>query len=555
MLRVAILILASALVAVAQSSAVMDDLDGRLAKALTSIPRAETWHAAEQAAGNLRGQVESTLELKRLPAGRTSSALLYIPENLTARVPAVLVLRPHTDPTQLASRSLPSALAQLGMLVVELDLRGDHSNLDLLAHGIPPQGLIQDDVRSALAYLKSNSNVDPSRIALIGEGLAAAMAAAINHEFAVAAILNGFPDFASVVQEIRVPAPGAVIDPCILLPGILKTANSHELAALIGPRPLLVINGSDGPLRYAVDLYRMAGAYSNLSQDASSSWTSSAEFATRRWLARHFLKIAELTDARASIIETPVAIHLRSTGNGGGSEQGAEISEQSPAQLLGPPLLEGQFTHALNCQLGPSVYAAGDKRVRLYAQTKIGIPSTVLRPGPGGCDAARGTLIAVSDSGRSELVSDEIVLEANKRGWIVWMIDPRGIGEMVMSPDAFGPVASLLLGESFSWRQSTDILRVLRHVAGRDSRSPTALYARGKVMGLAASYVAAVAGSRELEWTALRDIAPSFRDMADTRMLMPFSAPPSFDIPDLWRASKGKIHFIQSVDEFVRSDW
>ena len=453
------------------------------------------------------------------------------------------------------TRSLPSALAQLGMLVVELDLRSDHSKLDLLAQGIPPQGLIQDDVRSALAFLKSNSNVDPSRIALIGEGLAAAMAAAINREFAVSVIFNGFPDFASVVKEIHVPSLGTVIDPCILLPGILRIANSHELAALIVPRPLLMINGSDGPLRYAIDLYRMAGAYSNLSHDEASSWTSNAEYAIRRWLARHLLKIAELKDPTPSIIEIPVVTQLRSTTNSGTSEKHAEISVQSLAQLLGPPLLEGRFTHALNCRPGPSVYAAGDKRIQLYTQTKIGIPSTVLRPGPGGCDAARGTLIAVSDNGRSELVSDEIVLEAHKRGWIVWALDPRGIGEMVMPLEAFGSIASLLLGESFSWRQSTDILRVLQHVAGGESRYPTALYARGKVMGLAASYVAAVAGSRELQWTALRDVAPSFRDMADTRLLVPFSAPPSFDIPDLWRASKGKIHFIQSVDEFVRSDW
>ena len=184
------------------------------------------------------------------------------------------------------------------------------------------------------------------------------------------------------------------------------------------------------------------------------------------------------------------------------------------------------------------------------------MPVTVLRPGPTGCDASRGTLIAVSDRGRSELVNDEIVLEANRRGWIVWMLDPRYIGEMAAPSEPFASVVSLLLGEHMPWRQANDILRTLRHVGGSGSRYPTAIYARGKVMGLAASYVAAIASQRELEWTALRDAVSSFREMTDSPLaLIPFGALKSFDIPDLWKAARGKIHPIRSPEEFTSREW
>jgi hypothetical protein len=184
------------------------------------------------------------------------------------------------------------------------------------------------------------------------------------------------------------------------------------------------------------------------------------------------------------------------------------------------------------------------------------MPVTVLRPGTTGCDAARGTLIAINDHGRNELVNDEVVLEANRRGWIVWMLDPRSTGEMATQSETFTSAVSLLLGEHIPWRQASDILRTLRHVGGATSRNPTAIYARGRVMGLAASYVAAIADRRELEWTVLRDAVSSFREMTDSPLeLLPFAALRSFDISDLWKTSRDRVYLIRSPEEFIRREW
>jgi hypothetical protein len=75
-------------------------------------------------------------------------------------------------------------------------------------------------------------------------------------------------------------------------------------------------------------------------------------------------------------------------------------------------------------------------------------------------------------------------------------------------------------------------------------------------MGLAASYVAAIADRRELEWTVLRDAASSFREMTDSPLeLLPFAALRSFDISDLWKTSRGRVYLIRSPEEFIRREW
>jgi hypothetical protein len=324
------------------------------------------------------------------------------------------------------------------------------------------------------------------------------------------------------------------------------------------PRPLLLMNAADGPLRYALDLYRMGGAGASIFNVAENSWTSTAHYRTYAWLARHLQRRSDLEDfVPPDKGDEPLARQLPSIEQSQQSTEREQISEHSLSALLGAPLPEGRFTYGLNCRSGPSIYdLSGNHMVHFYPQAGINMPVTVLRPGPTGCDGARGTLIAVNDRGRSELVNDEIVQEANRRGWIVWMLDPRCIGEMATQSQSFTSAVSLLLGEHIVWRQANDILRTLRHVGGTTPRYPTAIYARGRAMGLAASYVAAIADRRELEWTVLRDAASSFREMTDSPLeLLPFAALKSFDISDLWKTSRGSVYVIRSPEEFIRREW
>ena len=91
-------------------------------------------------------------------------------------------------------------------------------------------------------------------------------------------VLDGAPDFTSVIKDLRGLPSNQPPDSCLLLPGILRYAASQEVLSLIAPRPLLLVNAADGPLRYATDLYRMAGEGANLNHVAESGWTSSARF-------------------------------------------------------------------------------------------------------------------------------------------------------------------------------------------------------------------------------------------------------------------------------------
>ena len=135
------------------------------------------------------------------------------------------------------------------------------------------------------------------------------------------------------------------------------------------------------------------------------------------------------------------------------------------------------------------------------------------------------------------------------------MIDPRGIGELKTNSESFVFAVSLLLGENFAWRQSSDILRVLRFVSGAH-HDPVALYARGKKMTLAAAYVAAVADRRELDWIILRDGAGSFAEMLDCPLsVLPFGGLKWFDVVDLWNSAKGRLLAIDRPEEFIQRDW
>ena len=137
----------------------------------------------------------------------------------------------------------------------------------------------------------------------------------------------------------------------------------------------------------------------------------------------------------------------------------ARVSADFLQSLLREPLPAGPMIYGLNCR--------GDQRVEFYPQAGLKIAATALRPGPDACDSSVGALIPVDDRGRSAVADAPIVQEAMRRGWIVWTVDTRRVGDLKTDLDSFVFATSLLLGESFTWPQSIDILRVLRRVGAR----------------------------------------------------------------------------------------
>ena len=199
----------------------------------------------------------------------------------------------------------------------------------------------------------------------------------------------------------------------------------------------------------------------------------------------------------------------------------------------------------------------GDQQIAFYPQVGIKVPVYVLRPGPENCDPAKGTLIAVDDRGKASLIEDEIVHEAHRRGWVVWMMDPREIGEMTTHAEPFLFAMSLMLGENVTWRQALDILRLVRRIGGEKAPfGGTILYARGPIASLAASYVAAVTDKTEIGQVVLRDAPSSFQELANAApSVTPFGVQRWFEIPDLWRAAKGRVFRITHPEELVDIDW
>ena len=138
-----------AVTALSQPSAVLDDLEARAVKALNEIPRAESWSQAQKNGGNLRARLEQAIGFQSVSGAREVTVFVHAPKYAAGRVPGVILVRPHGRDD--ASASLPTALAALGLLAVEVDVQTHHSALDQLADGITPQALIQQDVRSVLA--------------------------------------------------------------------------------------------------------------------------------------------------------------------------------------------------------------------------------------------------------------------------------------------------------------------------------------------------------------------------------------------------------------------
>jgi hypothetical protein len=113
-------------------------------------------------------------------------------------------------------------------------------------------------VLRAVDYLSTRAEIDPKRISVIGHGsagLAALHAAALDDRLRSAAVTASLISYADVVQkEIYTQRYSTFV------PGALRKYDLPELASLVAPRPLVVINAVD-ELQRPVELERAVEAY------------------------------------------------------------------------------------------------------------------------------------------------------------------------------------------------------------------------------------------------------------------------------------------------------
>jgi uncharacterized protein len=145
--------------------------------------------------------------------------------------PAVLVCNGNGGDRSMRA-ALAAALSRMGLAVLLFDYRGYGGN-----PGSPSEEGLADDARAALGYLAGRPEVDPGRVAYLGESLGAAVALRLAVERPPAALVLRSP-FASLAEVGRRHYP--------FLPVSLLLRDRYDSAALVGrlTAPLLVVAGS-----------------------------------------------------------------------------------------------------------------------------------------------------------------------------------------------------------------------------------------------------------------------------------------------------------------------
>lgn len=154
---------------------------------------------------------------------------------------------------------LAAFLARGGYDVLSFDYAGFGRS-----EGRPSLPGIEDDARAALAYLLSREDLDRNRIAVFGQSLGgAAAAAAAEHPAVRCAILEA--TFTTYRAMARATFVGRALLP--LVPMVIPKGGPAAHLRRIAPRPILLLHGeadSVVPSRFSRELHEMAPSHTRL---------------------------------------------------------------------------------------------------------------------------------------------------------------------------------------------------------------------------------------------------------------------------------------------------
>ena len=185
-------------------------------------------------------------------------AYLFLPAEADGPRPAVVVFPGHGAIAQTAGleksyqRANALELARAGFVTLTMELRGfgklsalGHLQIDAAARlvGRTWYGMLVQDGMRALDYLLTRPEVDPARIGAtgIGAGGALTMYTSALDERVRVALVNSY------LGKYVVTSLDEEHCPCNDIPGILRYAEMGDVAALIGPRPVMFVNGRRDP--------------------------------------------------------------------------------------------------------------------------------------------------------------------------------------------------------------------------------------------------------------------------------------------------------------------
>lgn len=561
--------------------AAMDALEERARVVLAAIRHAVTAAEADRARAGLRRRLRASLGYERFPwpppSARTVGAVardgyrieklvfeslpgveapahLYLPAARQGRLPAVLFYCGHwweDSKTRPDFQAFLINMARLGFAALTFDPFGqgergvsnrDHRRTELLPVGVSQQGLAEYETQCALHHLLARPEIDPRRIGMTGAsggGYNTWITAALDDRIACAVPVVGTSEFFEQIHVCRPLDWYRANEHCHFVPSLIRYANNHELAAMIAPRPLLVIAASEDqsfPIagvreihRYARALYASYGAAERTGffEDASAGhgYQRAKREAAYGWFRRWLLDEGDGSPWPEPPTQTEPwnSAELRCFPPGDNRAAGPGIVAMASrlAQRRTPRRLPRDLSTVLGVArpVRRTPAAASEGRFAIALEDGVSIPGLLRRA----AGADQGVVIAASDEGKEALEGEPLLEEARRAGWAVACVDPRGLGELAVRERGWVFAVSLLLGENFVWRQALDLLAAVRQFSAR----PVAIYARGHNAALAATYLAYdVTRSREarLAWYVLRDGFLSFRHFIDR----PASAQASF---------------------------
>ncbi len=193
-------------------------------------------------------------------AGVGATAWLCVPHDARSPLPAVICAHPRgagkDELVGLVGEGPHSAfaaeLARKGYVTLAPDARchGERGDDEAclgavgLVLGRPLVGMRVWDLLRAVDYLAQRADVKASRIGVTGRGMGAGdalFAAALDARIACTALCGGL----STVRELIVARDGFRTGgpPPDLVPGLLRVADLNDVACLIAPRPLIMVQG------------------------------------------------------------------------------------------------------------------------------------------------------------------------------------------------------------------------------------------------------------------------------------------------------------------------
>jgi dienelactone hydrolase len=201
--------------------------------------------------------------------GFESAALLYEPEHMSGRIPAILNLNGHVGPLGKAVEYQQKRCinyARHGILALnlewfsfgELDKTGNEhwfgAHLDMV--GANELGIFYLEMRKGLDYLYNHPNVDPNRIGvtgLSGGGWQTIILSSLDERVKVSNPVAGFSSFRSRVEAKHYGDMGDLEQSAT---DSLDASDFPHLVALVAPRPILLTYNAEDDCCFRASLVK-----------------------------------------------------------------------------------------------------------------------------------------------------------------------------------------------------------------------------------------------------------------------------------------------------------